>query len=84
MSIVGVLMQVHYGRASMSPLSCLPAYFVFGQQQLDVQDCAQRIAQYAADKASTSHHVALLVFLDQMLLHAIDDVQQHVQGVQQV
>jgi len=77
-------MQVHYGRASMSPLSCLPAYFVFGQQYLEVATCAARIAQYAADKAQESEHRALLVFLDQVLLHAISQVQEHIIQIQQV
>ncbi len=68
----------------MSPLSCLPAYFVFGQQHLEVATCAARIAQYAADKAQESEHRALLVFLDQVLLHAISQVQEHVKQIQQV
>jgi hypothetical protein len=68
----------------MSPLSCLPAYFVFGQQHLEVATCAERIAQYAADKAQESEHKALLVFLDQVLLHAISQVQEHVKQIQQV
>ena len=68
----------------MSPLSCLPAYFVFGQQHLEVATCAARIAQYAADKAKESEHRALLVFLDQVLLHAISQVQEHVKQIQQV
>ncbi|DBA75064.1 TPA: hypothetical protein ACH3X1_010397 [Trebouxia sp. C0004] len=78
-----VCMQVHYGRASMSPLSCLPAYFVFGQQYLELATCAARIAQYAADKAQESEHRALLVFLDQVLLHAISQVQEHIKQIQQ-
>ncbi|KAL0034135.1 hypothetical protein WJX79_011070 [Trebouxia sp. C0005] len=36
---------VHYGRASMSPLSCLPAYFVFGQQPLEVQEHIKQLQQ---------------------------------------
>ena len=78
------LLQVHYGRASMSPLSRLPAYFVFGQQHLDTQDCAQCLAQYAIDKASTSNHAALLVFLDQVLLHAVQDVQKQLHDIRKV
>ncbi len=68
----------------MSPLSCLPAYFVFGQQHLEVATCAARIAQYAADNAQESEHRALLVFLDQVLLHAISQVQEQVKQIQQV
>ncbi len=68
----------------MSPLSCLPAYFVFGQQHLEVATCAARIVQYAADKAQESEHGALLVFLDQVLLHAISQMQEHVRQIQQV
>ena len=68
----------------MSPLSCLPAYFVFGQQYLEVATCAARIAQYAADKAQESEHRALLVFLDQVLLHAVSQVQEHIKQIQQV
>lgn len=68
----------------MSPLSCLPAYFVFGQQPLEVATCAVRIAQYAADKAEKSEHRALLVLMDQVLLHAISQVQEHIKQLQQV
>ena len=68
----------------MSPLSCLPAYFVFGKQELDSLACAQRIAQYAADKTVEAQHKFLLVFLDQNLLHAVEQVQQHVYHIQQV
>lgn len=68
----------------MSPLSRLPAYFVFGQQHLDTRDCAERLAQYAADKAGTSNHAAVLVFLDQVLLHAVQDVQKQLNDIQQV
>ena len=68
----------------MSPLSRLPAYFVFGQQRLDTEDCAQRLAQYSADKASTPNHAALLVFLDQLLLHAVHDVENQIRDIQRV
>ena len=68
----------------MSPLSRLPAYFVFGRQHLDTQDCAQRLAQFSADKASTSNHAALLVFLDQVLLHAVHEVQKQLHDIQKV
>ena len=68
----------------MSPLSRLPAYFVFGQHHLDTQDCAQRIAKYSADKASTLTHAALLIFLDQILLHAVHDVQDQIHVIQKV
>lgn len=76
------VMQVHYGRASMSPLSCLPAYFVFGQQPLDVPATAERIAGYAS--AHGSEHKTALVFMDQLLLHAASQLQAHVQQIQQV
>lgn len=75
-------MQVHYGRASMSPLSCLPAYFVFGQQTLDVEATAARIADYASTEGSENK--AVLVFMDQLLLHAATQLQAHVQQIQQV
>lgn len=68
----------------MSPLSRLPAYFVFGQQHLDIQECAERIAQCSADKASTSTNAALLIFLDQVLLHAVHDVQNQIHAIQKV
>ena len=76
------VMQVHYGRASMSPLSCLPAYFVFGQQPLDVQATAEHIAGCASQHGS--EHKTALVFMDQLLLHAASQLQAHVQQIQQV
>lgn len=66
----------------MSPLSCLPAYFVFGQQPVDVQATAARIADYASTPGS--EHKAAVVFTDQLLLHAASQLQAHVQQLQQV
>ena len=66
----------------MSPLSCLPAYFVFGQQPLDVQATAERIAGYAS--VPDPGHKAAVVFMDQVLLHAASQLQAHVQQIQQV
>lgn len=67
----------------MSPLSCLPAYFVFGQQNLNVQATAAHIADYASTP-SESESKAVLVFMDQLLLHAAAQLQAHVQQIQQV
>ena len=66
----------------MSPLSCLPAYFVFGQQPLDVQATAERLAGYAS--VPDSEDKAAVVFMDQVLLHAASQLQAHVQQIQQV
>ena len=65
-------LQIHYGRASLSPLSRLPAYFVFGCQSLPVAATAQRLAAYAAELAATQDKPqALVVLLDQPYLHAL-------------
>ena len=68
----------------MSPLSCLPAYFVFTRQNLDVQQCAERIAQYTADKANESQHSTVIVFLDQVFLHSVEQLQKHITSIVQV
>ena len=61
-------MQVHYGRASLSKLSRLPAFFVFPQQQLDVEAAA---ASLAASSPAASGNGPVLVFVDQPLLHLL-------------
>ena len=66
----------------MSRLSTLPAYFVFGQQPLDVATTAERIANFPT--AQDSQQKTVLVFLDQLLLHAASQLQAHVQMILQV
>ena len=69
-------LQIHYGRASLSPLSRLPAYFVFGCKPLPVAAAAQRLAAYAAELAATQDKPkALVVLLDQPYLHALPALQ---------
>jgi diphthamide biosynthesis protein 2 len=65
---------VHYGRASLSPLSRLPAYFVFDRQPLDVASCAARIAD------GTSAHEHVVVLPDQPYAHAASELQTRIQG----
>ena len=65
-------LQIHYGRASLSPLSRLPAYFVFGCKPLPVAAAAQRLAVYAAELAAPQDKPkALVILLDQPYLHAL-------------
>lgn len=66
----------------MSLLSTLPAYFVFGQQPLNVATTAERIADFLTPQDSQQKTV--LVFLDQLLLHAASQLQAHVQLILQV
>jgi hypothetical protein len=58
---------VHYGRASLSALSRLPAYFVFGRAPAAPAALAAAVAAHAAGLAGAR---ALVVLLDQPLLWA--------------
>lgn len=60
--------QIHYGRASFSPLTDLPAYFVLGCAELDVATVATELADLAANPKSPEGTEAVLVFLDQPFL----------------
>ena len=62
---------MHYGRASLSPLSRLPAFFVFGHAPLDVDIIAKEIAGYAAAPVNPGGKRVLLVLLDQPLVWAV-------------
>lgn len=61
---------MHYGRASLSELSRLPAYFVFPRRELDVEDAAARITAAATAAAGTTA-AAALVLLDQPYAHLL-------------
>ena len=50
------MLQIHYGRASLSPLSRLPAYFVFTRAPLVAADVAAIFAGWAT---SQQGHAAL-------------------------
>ena len=62
--------QVHYGRASLSELSRLPAYFVFPRAQLDGH-AAEKHVRRAAAAAAADGKSTLLVLTDQPYAHAL-------------
>ena len=64
--------QVHYGRASLSTLSKLPAYFVFTRQSVDCTAASKRIARWARQAPSLQDRTALLLLPDQPLAWALD------------
>ena len=66
-------LQVHYGRASLSALSRLPAYFVFGRSAADPAALAARLAAHAG---SLGAERALVVLLDQPLLWAAPELRR--------
>ncbi|KAK9814668.1 hypothetical protein WJX72_009496 [[Myrmecia] bisecta] len=67
---------VHYGRASLSPLSRLPAYFVFGRQQLDVASVVSRICDYAKQLDGSGAQKAVLVLPDQPYTHVCAELRR--------
>ena len=75
-------LQVHYGRASLSPLSRLSAYFVFGRESLDVAACARQLVDYAAAPLNPEGMTAVLVILDQPLLWALPELREAVAALQ--
>lgn len=67
---------VHYGRASLTKLSRLPAFFVFPQQALDVDAAAEALASsplFASDPAT-----CVVVLLDQPYLDQLPAFQDAV------
>lgn len=90
--------QVHYGPASLSALSRLPAYFVFRQAPLDtlavVRDLVQHAHQLTQEAASSPTEgaspkgecrprpCAILVLLDQPYAHAAAALKQQLRQLQ--
>ena len=71
------LLQIHYGRASLSPLSKLPAYFVFTRQALDCQATSRRITGWACQ--THAGQKALLLLPDQPLAWALQGLKECLQ-----
>lgn len=71
-------MQIHYGRASLSPLSSLPAYFVFTRAPLDCGRTADRVVSWAnqEDAAVMASKRAVVVLPDQPLLWAVEELRR--------
>jgi len=69
-------MQIHYGRASLSPLSKLPAYFVFPEQPIDCQTALKRIAEWASQASVLQDKKALLLLPDQPLEWALQGLNE--------
>eukprot|EP00884_Botryococcus_braunii_P018631 jgi/Botrbrau1/5451/Bobra.27_1s0004.3 len=67
---------IHFGRASLSRLTRLPAYFVFGRAALDVAQVVDRVCSAAVQAASGTNPPAALVLLpDQPYVHAVPALQ---------
>lgn len=70
-------MQIHYGRASMSPLSSLPAYFVFTRAPLDCHKIAEKLAAWAAQEGRpAAGRSAVIVLPDQPLAWAVEELRR--------
>lgn len=70
--------QIHYGRASLSPVTKLPAYFVFGRSPLGISECAAQLADYAAAPLNPDGLRAAVVLLDQPLLWALPELRDSI------
>ena len=70
------LEQVHYGRASLSELSRLPAYYVFPRRPIDLHATHKHVSNAAAAAAAAASLSALLVLMDQSYAHALPALQQ--------
>lgn len=74
---VGADCAVHYGRASLTKLSRLPAFYVFPTQPLDVATVADALAASPFFTASEAAAAApTVVLLDQPLLDALPEVER--------
>jgi diphthamide biosynthesis protein 2 len=67
--------QIHYGQASLSPVSHIPALCVLPKADADVQQTCELIIQHLQSAVATACTSAVLL-LDQMYLH----IQQQLQG----
>ena len=74
-----VPVQIHYGRASLSPLSKLPAYFVFTKQPIDCQAALKRITEWASQASVLQDKKALLLLPDQPLEWALQGLNKCLQ-----
>ena len=73
-------MQIHYGRASLSPLSKLPAYFVFTRQPLDCLAASRQITEWAGQAPTLQDKKALLLLPDQPLAWALQSLSECLQA----
>ena len=67
-------MQVHYGRASLAPVTSVPAYFVFPREPLDLPAIIARLLsalREAAQQSSDSGKRTIVVLPDQPYLWAV-------------
>ena len=64
---------VHYGRASLTPLSRTPAFYVFPVQPLDCQAAAQTLSETEFVRDACASAEQLVVFLDQVLLDSLPE-----------
>jgi diphthamide biosynthesis protein 2 len=70
-SHVGAHCVVHYGRASLTRLSRLPAYFVFPRQELDPAAAAAALAGSGVLADARQRAAPVVVLLDQPFLHQL-------------
>lgn len=70
---------MHYGRASLAPVTSLPAYFVFPRAPLDQVATGNSLVQAikkAVGKGLTAGKKAFVVLPDQLYLWALPALQQ--------
>lgn len=72
--------QVHYGHASLAPAAALPAYYVFGREPIDLQQTSTAILEYCRTSGNLEGCKALVVILDQPLLHAAGQLHSMLQA----
>jgi len=67
---------VHFGRASLTRLSRLPAFYVFPKKHLDCQKAARAIAATKFTAYSIEKGLQLVVFLDQVYLDSLPEFKE--------
>ena len=80
-------LQVHYGRASLTPVSTCPAFFVFPkalQSPSSAEAAAALLVAAVAASPALSGKKALLVIVDQAYQHALGELRGAVQRALQV
>lgn len=83
---VHVVLQVHYGYASLNPVSRIPAFCVLPKAHLDVRQCSSWVAQQLTDAqgqvyssscgATAQHSSCAVVCCDQSYMHLLPQLRE--------
>lgn len=71
---------IHYGRASLTKLSRLPAFYVFPVEPLDTQEAARTLSECPFFQQAADEKAHVVVFLDQIYLDSLPDLRRELES----